>query len=177
MHEFIPFVKWQASHHRKQLNRATDPRKKEILQGIVDKFDGLLAQIEALEGSDSPSPNRISSLDEIDGRVALRPKDIADLPDELMEQLSIKKNGDDVEIAIQEIIEAAGGAMSLDQIIIGYYRKTGEVLKRNLINAKLYRMGKKDLIYSLPGKKGVYCTFNPAELAANESKEEDLSFL
>jgi len=166
----IRFIKWQSKHNRNNLDKETDPRKVGILQDIAKQHDETISTLEDTLSSAPPCENlsHVSNLEEIENRVALRPKDISGLPDELIEQLSFKKKGDDVEIAIQEIIDAAGGVMSLDQIIIAYYRKTDKVLKRNLINAKLYRMAKKGLLYPVKGKKGIYCIFDPSTLNSED---------
>lgn len=96
--------------------------------------------------------------------LALMPADLEDLPDELLEELSIS-SADKSEFYIASLIEEAGGIMSLDQIIVGVFRGTGEIVKRTTITAKLYRMINKGLIFSVPLKKGVY--------SCNEITEEE----
>ena len=63
---------------------------------------------------------------------------------------------DKFESFIVSKIRQAGGVLSLDKLIIACYRERGEVHKRNLLNAKLYRMTRKRLLWSVPKKKALY---------------------
>ena len=74
-----------------------------------------------------------------------------------MQELSLS-DGDKTEFAIVNVIEEAGGIISLDKLLIALYKKTGEIHKRNSLYSKLSRMASKNLIYYVPGKKGVYST-------------------
>lgn len=47
---------------------------------------------------------------------------------------------------------------SLDKLIVACYRERKEVHKRALLNAKLYRMTRKGLIWGVPKKKALYTT-------------------
>jgi hypothetical protein len=78
-----------------------------------------------------------------------------ELPEELRAELNISDT-DKAEFQILGIIEAQGGTAALDRILVEYYRVTGEVMKRQMMVNRLYRMASKELIYSVPGKKGVY---------------------
>ena len=51
-----------------------------------------------------------------------------------------------------------GGIASLDQILVGLYRNSGELWKRNTLTSKLYRMAQKGVVFQVPEKKGVYST-------------------
>lgn len=86
--------------------------------------------------------------------LALTPADIAGLPDELLEQLSITAS-DRFDFLILNLMEEAGGRLSLDHILIGIYQQTGKVYKRATINARLYRMERRGLVASTQNK-GVY---------------------
>jgi hypothetical protein len=72
-------------------------------------------------------------------------EDIEGLPPELMQELSIS-DADRLEFTIVGIINEAGGLMSLDKIIIGLYKKSGEIHKRSTLTSRLYRMIQKNLI-------------------------------
>jgi hypothetical protein len=86
----------------------------------------------------------------------LQPGELDDLPEDLIKELSA--DNDRVEHVIFKIIDEAGGITSLDRIIIGLYRKTGEVHKRSATTSRLYRMSQKGFVFNVPGKKGVYST-------------------
>lgn len=84
---------------------------------------------------------------------------IYDLPQELIDELSVAKT-DELEDQLVTVINAYDGAASLDQILVGLYRRFKIVQKRRFIQNKLYRM---DMIWSVDGKKGVYTTIKPDE--------------
>ena len=58
----------------------------------------------------------------------LTPEVIEGLPKELMDELSIS-DADRTEFAIMNIIDENGGIASLDNILIGLYKKTNDILK------------------------------------------------
>lgn len=89
--------------------------------------------------------------------LTLLPSDLKDLPEELLRELSVTSS-DFLDFEIVEIIDAAGGIMTLDHLIIALYRNTGDIHERSKLNSRLYRMTKKGMVKSLAGKKGVYAT-------------------
>ena len=82
---------------------------------------------------------------------------IDNCPEELLSELVIS-DSDALEMLIVKLVERAGGAMSLDHIIIALFRESGEIHKRSVLTGKIYRMRKKKLLYSVPKKKAVYST-------------------
>lgn len=90
---------------------------------------------------------------------------IHDLPTELLEELSVAK-GDELEDQLVTTINAYGGEASLDQILVGLYRKFHVLQKRRFIQNKLYRM---EMVWSVDGKKGFYSTTKPKEDAGDET--------
>ena len=109
---------------------------------------GRLQQIAATAASSVATPQQ---------PLTLSPDDVVGLPPELMEELSISE-GDRIDFAIQTAIAKAGGALSIDKILIALWRDTGEVHKRVAINSRLYRLVQKDILYTVPSRKGVYAT-------------------
>ena len=87
--------------------------------------------------------------------IYITPNDLIGLPPELIAELNITES-DKQDFLLMEVIDDLGGIASIDKIMIQVYRKTGEILERQKLGAKLYRMISKSLIYSLPSKKGVY---------------------
>ena len=61
-----------------------------------------------------------------------------------------------MDFAILKIVEAAGGIASLDRILVGLYKETGEIMKRTTLTSRMYRMSQKGLIFPVHGKKGAY---------------------
>jgi hypothetical protein len=94
-----------------------------------------------------------TNLDDVGGRIG----DISDLPEEIKEQLALAQV-DEMEKRIIHTLETRyGGVANLDEIIVGLYRDFRYVSEdRRKLNNKLYRMSKRDLIESVPKKKGVY---------------------
>lgn len=84
---------------------------------------------------------------------------ILDLPQELRDELSVAKT-DDLEDQIVTVVNAYGGEASLDQILVGLFRKFEVVQKRKFLMNKLYRM---QMVWSVEGRKGVYTTTEPED--------------
>lgn len=82
---------------------------------------------------------------------------IHDLPQELLDELSVAKT-DDLEDQLVTVINAYGGEASLDQILVGLYRKFKVSQKRRFLQNKLYRM---TVVWGVDGKKGIYTTKEP----------------
>ena len=109
--------------------------------------------------------------------LSLNPMELDDLPDELINELSVSK-ADKVEYLILTALDKQGGFASLDRLLVAIYKDGGVILKRTVLNNRLYRMASKGLIYSVPDKKGVYSLtpFRAGEidkilLAARASRE------
>lgn len=82
---------------------------------------------------------------------------VFDLPSELLEELSIAK-ADEIEDQLVTVINAYGGEASLDQILVGLYRKFKVSQKRRFLQNKLYRM---EMVWNVDGRKGMYTTTKP----------------
>lgn len=163
INEFVPFVKDQAIFHQKMAEKylKIPARKQKHLEtastfiDMVESFEKTSAEILELSArlaaceAARPSPKAIQlslNFDEIEG-----------LPDELVKELSIS-DADRTDYAVVRIIDAAGGVASLDRILVALYRETGEIHKRTAMTSRIYRMSQKNLVFSVPNKKGVYST-------------------
>ena len=89
--------------------------------------------------------------------LGLTPDDLDGLPPELLAELNITE-ADKFDGFVVRKIRAAGGIMSLDQLLIACWKERKELHKRALFNAKLYRMTRKGILWSVPNKKAVYTT-------------------
>lgn len=181
--EYVPFVKSQAAYHDRQsaINKTRSPAKSKLHADHSERFkklaDALAVAAERLDSPSPPPPPAPSSaasalLDALpDGDAAkailaqpltITPQHLVGLPEELISQLNISET-DRFEANVVNLITNAGGAMLLDNILIGLYLMTKESHQRQQLTNKLYRMMKKELIYSVPGagKKGVYTTIRP----------------
>lgn len=114
-----------------------------ILAGYSDELNVVYDHILRLEAMTSALPPDLGN--------------IHDLPQELLDELSVAKT-DELEDQLVTVINAYGGEASLDQILVGLYRKFKVMQKRRFIQNKLYRM---NAVWSVEGRKGVYTTIEP----------------
>ena len=121
----------------------------------------LLVDVQA----ESAAMENANNLPQKQFRLSLTPYEIEGLPDELVEELSITK-ADKVEYVILNAMEELGGFASLDQLLVAVFKESGDILKRPALTNRLYRMSGKELLYSVPDKKGVYSLrpLGPGEL-------------
>jgi hypothetical protein len=117
---------------------ADDTFRQKLHKDTHTKFESLLEDLEEADRilDEGISPRRLR---EDAFKLSLTPKDIEGLPEEVLKELSISE-GDKAEFAILEILEEAGGILSLDQIIVNLWRKTEEAHKRPALISRLYRM-------------------------------------
>ena len=76
------------------------------------------------------------------------------LPTELIKQLNLNKS-DILDMRLADIVDELGQA-SIDKILVQYYLKHDEILERQSLMTRLYRMTMKGMIKNIPKKKGVY---------------------
>ena len=124
----------------------TDSRA-ERLEAQAKAVEALVAELHALRRKLSPLPSRLG--------------DLSDIPAELRAELSGIEM-DELEAQLLAVINAYGGTADLNQILIGLFRKFGSVQKRRFVQQKLWRMTNEEIIWSIPKRKGVYSTTNPA---------------
>jgi hypothetical protein len=90
----------------------------------------------------------------INDQLSLSLDEIQDLPPELLAELSV--DADKTEFAILALLREGGGVLSMDKILIGLFKRTGEIHKRSALNNRLYRMEKNGDLFKVPGKKSAY---------------------
>jgi hypothetical protein len=88
--------------------------------------------------------------------------DLSDLPPELMKELSGVKV-DELEQQIYTIIKSGGADADLDAVLIELFRRFKVVQTRKFLQNKLWRMAQKELIFSVPSRKGVYSAIRPKD--------------
>ncbi len=167
--DHIDFVKSQIEYQdRRATATRSNPKKLNFHCESAEHFRSLLTFLEKTWiDRDKNLPSH-----DVDPAGILFQKELAGLPKEVIEQLSIK-NKDPQEILITELIDAAGGKLSLDRILIGIYYKTKEIVKRPLLTAKLYRMVQNEQIYKEPNKRSVYTTTPISQTDSTENDDED----
>ena len=164
LENFIPFVNGQIEFHEKQANKfsGSNEFRKKMHLSTSEKFKELHTSM--LEAMDSLLNNG-STAKSTPSKLSLIPEDLEGLPEELINELSISE-ADKTEFLILNIIQENGDVASLDKILVGIYKKNGEIMKRPTLTARLYKMSQKDLIFNVQGKKGVYSTreLSPEEI-------------
>lgn len=132
----------------------------ELVQTIAAELDAAKAKLAQAATQAEALPQGHDSDDE-DGpqqlNLGLTPDDLEGLPPELIAELNITE-ADKFEGFVVRKIRDAGGVLTLDKLLIACWRERNEVHKRTLLNAKLYRMTRKGIIWTVPNKKAVYTT-------------------
>jgi hypothetical protein len=169
--KYVAFVKDHGAFHEKRAqefqtsspSRAKRHRQTaETLNNMLADFATVGAEFALLKLGIEKTPNSDAAPQQAKSpRLSLTEEDIQGLPGELLNELSLSA-GDRTEFAILSIMEESNGISTLDRLLIGLYRKTGEILKRDKLISRLYRMAQKNLVYSVSGKKGVYTLEPPA---------------
>jgi hypothetical protein len=155
--DMADFVKTQAEFQLRQANKyQSDAKRSALHTGSAAKFSELAQFLHELAEKVRMNPNLLNSAPDVkNARISLSWEEVEDLPAELLSELSISES-DKQEFAIRSLIIELGGIASLDRMLVALYRKTGEIAKRAPLNQKLYRMVQKEMVFSVPGKKGVY---------------------
>jgi hypothetical protein len=172
--EYLEFVKEQIRVQDKLATKYDDEAYRRNLhvksKHSFEELAGYLDQLKArrLEFDDASINRSISA----QKRIQLTLEDLQGLPDDLIKELNVTET-DRQEMLIEQIIAQSGGFSSLDKILVELYRRTGEVNKRNTMVSRLYRMAQKGMIYNVPGKKGVYSTYEIPEADARKMFGQD----
>ena len=145
MSKFAESVKRVSDYLMETGNRSSTDATRSKLHGYADELNEAYDHLLALEALTSALPPDLGN--------------IHDLPEELLAELSVAKT-DELEDQIVTSINAYGGTASLDQILVGLFRKFNVVQKRRFVQNKLYRM---EMVWSVEGRKGVYTTSEPEE--------------
>lgn len=149
-------VKFEREHHRSLVHIRT-----------AEGFRLLLADLIQLQDWQTAHPNWMTAPTRKAKRLALTWEEVEGLPKEVLDELSVTE-ADHAEFNIASAVRALGGVAALDRIIVYLYKEFGEIQKRAPLNQRLYRMTQKEMIYSVPGKKGVYSTDPMTEEEAAE---------
>lgn len=171
----IPFVKEQIAHYERMVVKfRSDPNKTKYTE-VAKNLRALLSDMEdchallSLPDTVEPFANQdFSSLSSklpanfFSNPLALQPNDYIGVDKDFLEQLNITES-DKLESTIVDLINAGGGTLVLDKILLGLYHLTGEKHQRVQMTSRLYKMAKKKLVFSVPKKKGVYTTNSPKQ--------------
>ena len=150
MSESVESVKAVSEFLRGVSEKSTTSERKALFMDKVSALEWAVGEIIRLKGLTSALPPDLGN--------------VYDLPAELLEELSIAK-ADDLEDQLVTVINSYGGEASLDQVLVGLYRKFKVSQKRRFLQNKLYRM---DMVWSVDGRKGLYTTTKPEISAEND---------
>jgi hypothetical protein len=163
---YVAFVKEQAEFHERKAVEHQRTKREWLHKTTAKKFRGLESAMEELQQATIlRRPAGINPL-------ALSPSDVSGLPDDLLKQLLNRPENDPLETDIVDIVNGSGGTLLIDHIIIRLYNRTGVVHDRTQLVSKIHRMNKKRLIFSAPGKKGVYTTIPPTDAQHMEIEDQ-----
>lgn len=165
---YLAFVKEQVGVQQGLAKKYEDSpfRKGQHLKSAKNLIElaDFLAEIQANGTQDTSYLNRGNSPQK---RLLLTYEEIEGAPEELLKELNLSET-DKQDLLIEYLIAKAGGVLSLDKIMLQLWKKSGEVPKRNTLTSRLYRMAAKGMIYNVPGKKGVYSTYEVTEEEAKK---------
>lgn len=188
----VDFVKRQVEvHGRKmgqngQLSRDATRHKwlhdefSALLQAMQDDIEESVSAGARAVGDDVPGRQALSAVDLdtlLSSPTQLQPGQLAGLPPELLDQLQIS----DVEkfqwTVLDIINRTPEKTISLEVLLIALYHQTKKVYERTDLSNRIYRMARKSLVFSVPGKKGWYSTVKQDHQASidlsNEDEEEE----
>ena len=171
----IGFVKYQARHAAQTLQRRQSGNSNSDyshLEKVVSQYDDHLEilrdtakdfEILRLENESLKRENKSlnSATDAFTDNTVLTPEDLEGLPDELIKELSLTE-ADRQDFELLAVVKELGGQVSLDKMLVNYYRRTNEILDRSKLNQRVYRMAQKGLLHAVPGRKGVYSAYTQA---------------
>lgn len=161
------FIKEQVEYQERKASyfkRKDDLLRAETYADRAKLFKEMWSEVStALEDASLPESTEAS--------LHLTPDEIKDLPPELIKELGIT-DSERKEFLLLELIEKLGGIASINKLLVGIYRETGEVERRTRLVARLYRMQQKGMLYSAPERKGVY-SLKPIPVESFDSEEEE----
>lgn len=164
--EVRQFCQEQADFHEKQSTRSNGgkPERQAKHVRLAAKFKNAVAVLSSAQQADSlPSQGDLFRID---------PYDVSDLPAELVSELTIPKSDDD-EVRMVHLLRLAGRPLSINEIMVGLFRKFGDLSKRTTVNSRLYRMANKGDLVST--EKGIYALSDHLKGRKPQQDEEDIS--
>jgi len=160
---YLNFVKEQVGVQEKLARKYDeDSYRSSLHQKAATNFRDLSRFLEEIQKRGTQHSAYLNRGDNPQKRILLTFEEIEHAPEELLKELNLSET-DRQELMIEYLIAQSGGVLSLDKIMIELYNRTKEIPRRNTITSRLYRMAGRGMIYNVPGKKGVYSTYELAE--------------
>ena len=169
----ISFVKEQVGVQEKLARKyADDSYRSGLHQKAASSFGELGRFLEEIHRKGTQQTAYLNRGDNPQKRILLTFEEIEHAPEELLKELNVSET-DKQELLIEYLVAQAGGVLSLDKIMMELYNRTKEIPRRNTITSRLYRMAGRGMIYNVPGKKGVYSTYELSEADAKKMFGQD----
>ncbi|SEE59060.1 hypothetical protein SAMN05519104_6646 [Rhizobiales bacterium GAS188] len=163
----LAFVKEQVQVQEKLAKKYDEEYRQNMHLKAARNFADLARFLEEIQNKGTAHTGYLNRGNAPQKRLFLTFEEIEEAPEELLKELNISET-DKQDLLIEYIIAEQGGILSLDKIMFELYSRTKEVSKRAAITNRLYRMSGRGMIYNVPGKKGVYSTY---ELSEQEAKK------
>ncbi len=160
MPDYLESVKGYLRSHEKWKEEAVKRDDSKMVAVYISRIEALSAVISELE-----------HLRQITKPIPASYGDISDLPPELVKELTGIKV-DDLEQQIFTIIKSGGAEVDLDAVLIELFRRFKVMQTRKVLQNKLWRMAQKEIIFSVPGRKGVYTATKPVEQNSEEPSKQ-----
>lgn len=165
---YVTFVKDQVAVQEKLARKYDEDAYRSGLHFKTARTFAELARfLEGLQKSGTQVSAFLSRGETPQKKLLLTYEEIESLPEEYLKELNLTET-DRQELLIEYMIADAGGIMSLDKIMLALYQRTKEFPKRNTITSRLYRMAARGMIFNVPGKKGIYSTYELTEAEAKK---------
>ena len=164
---YLAFVKDQVAVQERLAHKYGEDYRHDIHLKTAQKFAELAKFLEEIQKKGTSNTGYLNRGDAPQKRLFLTFEEIEGAPDDLLKELNISDT-DKQDMLIEYIIAESGGILSLDRIIVELYKRMRDIPKRNTITSRLFRMAGRGMIYNVPGKKGVYSTY---ELSEHEAKK------
>lgn len=166
----VEFVNSQIEHHRKSISyheKRGDQPKVNRHRGILKRFEDLLPKIEQLVGIAPPTTVEVKEI-----KVGSRIGNIDDLPEAIRAQL-VSFQMDELEAQILDLLnDNLDHVATIDEILVGLWRSHGVAHQRDQLANKIYRMTRKEQLFSVPGRKGVYSTIAVEDATAQKAEAD-----
>ena len=142
-------------------------------RSLLELFLGLQDYIAETEPVDNGCDLNDNLLDDLlNNPESLSPFAVRLIPEDLKDEISLTDT-DKFEIDVLNLIDKAKGKrISINNLLIALKIHTGITYSRSNLNNRLYRMVKKDILFSVPGRKGLYTTNREIQYESN--KESNL---
>jgi len=166
---YLAFVKEQVAVQQRLARRYDEtPVKRNRHLGTSRSFAELAEFLEEINSKGTQDTSYLHRSDSPKKRLQLTYEDIEGVSDEYLKEELKLSEADRQDILTEHLIARAGGILPLDKIMLQLLKRTGEGPKRNTLISRLYRMVEKGMIFNVPGKKGVYSTY---EVTEDEAKK------